>query len=320
MVMVQFVLRHPKEGDEEALGKLDRVFRRLFLYHGDFERENMLLAVGSGMDGASQEILGAGCFLPHETFHCLHHLPERDPGFLYHLDFSLCSRFPRGEEDSAVKQALLQGLIDRAGQIQFQYPGKRIVLSQYHDADDLEGLSFLLKRGFGVYDTIVKFRYDLSKEIPAFPLPEGVELRPYRPDTAELLEAFHQLETAAFDGAAWSINHLRWMMGGEDALCFGAFCGEKLIANVCTWSASGEEGVTENIFASPDWQGRGLTQCVISQALGYLKGRGKRWATLGTHGPNRRAIRLYSRLGYEPDGFRLVIGYELNGRKPHRAG
>lgn len=275
MVMVQFVLRHPKEGDEEALGKLDRVFRRLFLYHGDFERENMLLAIGSGMDGASQEILGAGCFLPHETFHCLHHLPERDPGFLYHLDFSLCSRFPRGEEDSAVKQALLQGLIDRAGQIQFQYPGKRIVLSQYHDADDLEGLSFLLKRGFGVYDTIVKFRYDLSKEIPAFPLPEGVELRPYRPDTAELLEAFHQLETAAFDGAAWSINHLRWMMGGEDALCFGAFCGEKLIANVCTWSASGEEGGHGKYFCLAGLAGKGIDAVRHQPGARLSEGQGK---------------------------------------------
>ena len=310
-----FVLRHPVDGDREKLGALDGgTLRRLFDHHGDLERENMLLAVGcqerdAGTDSASQNILGVGYFLPHETFHCLHEKRERDPGFLYHLDFSLC--FPEGREDSAVKEALLRGLIQQAGQVRDRYPGKRIVLSQYHDADDLEGLSFLLKRGFGVYDTIVRFRRDLTREIPAFPLPEGVELRAYRPDTPELLEAFHKLEIAAFDGAAWSVNHLRWMMGGKDALCFGAFWQNRLIANVCTWSASEEEGVTENIFASPEWQGRGVTRCVVAAALRHLRDTGRRWATLGTHGPNRRAIRLYSRMGYEPDGFRLVIGYEL---------
>ncbi|RCX20716.1 hypothetical protein DFP94_103449 [Fontibacillus phaseoli] len=38
---------------------------------------------------------------------------------------------------------------------------------------------------------------------------------------------------------------------------------------------------------------------------------GKTIATLGTHGTNRKAISLYTQLGYELYGFRLPIGYEI---------
>jgi len=70
-------------------------------------------------------------------------------------------------EDEAVRAVLTDALIRRSREIKAHHPDKRIVMAQYIDTDRLPELGYFLARGFAIYDTIVVFKYDLSREIPS---------------------------------------------------------------------------------------------------------------------------------------------------------
>lgn len=110
-------------------------------------------------------------------------------------------------------------------------------------------MGFCLARGFTIHDTIFVYIFDLSKEIPEYPLPEGVVVKPY---------------------------------------------------------------LLNNSVALPEWQNKGVARNIVCTALDYLKKQGKTIATLGTHGNNKKAINLYTQMGYELHGFRFTVGYEID--------
>ncbi|MNI14810.1 Mycothiol acetyltransferase [compost metagenome] len=66
------------------------------------------------------------------------------------------------------------------------------------------------------------------------------------------------------------------------------------------------------ILCYPLWQKHGIARSIICTALDYLKTQGKTTATLGTHGNNQKAMRLYTQIGYELYGLRLTVGYEID--------
>lgn len=316
--MMTFRIRYPEEQDVEQLGDLDFGLQMYYLYHGDYDAKNMFCAV----DGEDR-LLGVAHLTKHDTFDAAGH--EQEPDFVRYLTFDLilAERPAEGaaEEElkqaaqeaaeDAVKNALVEAVIRRAGEIKAEYPHKRIVLARYVDADDLEELDYYLRRSFIVHDTIAIFKFDLTKDIPSYPLPEGITIKSYAMDGAEVQNRYNRAEIAAFDGVAWSINHLRWMQGTPDIVNFGAFSGEELLGNTSTWRITEERSATENVFVTPDWQKKGIARNLLTTALSHLKEQGKTMATLGTHGTNRKAMRLYTQVGYELFGFRLTLGYDL---------
>ncbi|MDT3427788.1 ribosomal protein S18 acetylase RimI-like enzyme [Paenibacillus forsythiae] len=300
--MKDFVIRNPKDEDVEKFEKLDFVLKMLYLYHGDFDKRNMFCAV-NGED----ELLAVAHLMKHGTFNAAGH--DGDPDFIRYLNYEIT--FAKHVEDEAVKAALTDALIRRSREIKAENPEKRIVMAQYIDTDNLKELSYFLARGFTIHDTIVVFKFDLSRDIPRYPLPEDVRVVPFALNNSEALEKYHQAELASFDGVARSMNHLGWMQGGPEMTNFCAFSGEQLIGNTSTWKVTEERSVTENVFVIPDWQKKGVARNMICTALTHLKQQGKTIATLGTHGTNRKAISLYTQIGYELYGFRLTIGYEI---------
>lgn len=300
--MKNFVIRNPKEEDAEKIEKLDFVLKMLYLYHGDLDKRNMFCAVsGEG------EILAVAHLMPHETLFAARH--DEDKDFIHYLTYQIS--FADNAEEERIKDALTDALIKRSREIKAQNQDKRIVMAQYIDADNLQELSYYLARGFTIYDTIVVFKFDLNRDIPRYPLPEGVRVLPFALDNSEALDKYHQAELASFDDVAWSLNHLRWMQGAPEMTNFCAFSGNELIGNTSTWKISEERSATENVFVTPEWRKKGVARKIICTALEHLKKQGKTIATLGTHGTNRKAIRLYTEIGYELYGFRLTIGYEI---------
>ncbi|OKP88172.1 hypothetical protein A3844_08755 [Paenibacillus helianthi] len=300
--MNDFVIRNPQEEDAAQIESLDFVLNMLFLYHGDLDKQNMFCAV----NGAG-EIVAVAHLMEHDTFHAVRQAD--DSNFVRYLTFDII--FADNREDERVKDALTTALIRRSRDIKAQYPDKRIVMANYFDTDNLKELCYYLARGFTIFDTIVVFKYDLEQEIPRYPLPDGVQVQPFVLDNSEALEKYHQAELASFDGVAWSMNQLSWMQGAQEMVNFCAFHGSELIANTSTWRISEERSATENVFVIPEWQKQGIARNIICTALDYLKTQGKTIATLGTHGNNQKAIRLYTQIGYELYGFRLTVGYEI---------
>lgn len=301
--MNDFVIRNPLEEDAVQIESLDFVLHMLFLYHGDMDKQNMFCAV----NGAG-EIVAMAHLMEHDTFHAVRQAD--DSSFVRYLTFDII--FADNREDECVKDALTAALIGRSRDIKAQYPNKRIVLANYMDSDHPKELSYYLARGFTIFDTIVVFKFDLEQEIPRYPLPDGVQVQPFVLDNSEALEKYHHAELASFDGVAWSMNQLSWMQGAQEIVNFCAFHGSELIANTSTWRISEERSATENVFVIPEWQKHGIARSVICTALDYLKTQGKTIATLGTHGNNQKAIRLYTQIGYQLYGFRLTVGYEID--------
>ncbi|WP_379135272.1 GNAT family N-acetyltransferase [Paenibacillus sp. sgz500958] len=287
----------------EQIAGLDFILKLRYLYHDDFDKKNMFCAVRG-----DNEIVAVAHLMEHDTFHAIR--PDDDLNFIRYLTFEIT--FAADLEDERVKDALTEALLKRAREIKAEYPNKRIVMAEYIDTDDFEELSYLLARGFTIHDTIVVFKFDLSKEIPNYPLPEGVRVLPYALDHSEALEQYHQAELASFDGVAWSMNQLRWMQGAQEMVNYCAFHGSQFIGNTSTWRITEERSATENVFVIPEWQHKGVARSILCTALSELKKQGKTIATLGTHGNNRKAIRLYTQIGYELYGFRLTVGYEID--------
>lgn len=300
--MKSFVIRSPKDEDAESIGKLDFVLQMRYLYHADLDKKNMFCAVNE-----EDEILAIAHLMPHDTFYAVGHDEEKD--FIRYLTYEIT--FAENVEDEEIKDALIDALISRSREIKAQHQDKRIVMAQYVDTDNLKELSYYLARGFTIYDTIVVFKFDLSRDIPNFTLPEGVRVLPFALDNNEALEKYHQAELASFDGVACSMNQLSWMQGAQEMMNFCAFSGDQLIGNTSTWRISEERSATENVFVIPEWRQKGIARNIICTALDHLRKQGKVIATLGTHGTNRKAIRLYTQIGYELYGFRLTIGYEI---------
>lgn len=301
--MIDFEIRKPQVEDAEQIGSLDFVLNMIYLYHGDLDKRNMFCAV-NGEGG----LIAVAHLMEHETFHAAGH--EEDKNFIRYLTYQIL--FANGAEDERIMDALVDALISRSREIKAEYPDKRIVLAQYLDTDNLKDLSYCLARGFTIRDTIVVFKFDLSRDIPQYPLPDGVQVRPFLLDNSAALEQYHQAELSSFDGVAWSMNHLSWMQGSPEMVNFCAFAGDQLIGNTSTWRISDERSATESVFVIPEWQKRGVARSIISTALDHLKQQGKSIATLGTHGNNQKAIRLYTQIGYELYGFRLTMGYEID--------
>ncbi|WP_040949817.1 GNAT family N-acetyltransferase [Gorillibacterium massiliense] len=302
MNLTDFVIRNPQDEDVENIAKLDFVLKLLILYHGDYDKKNMFCAVNG-----ENEIVAVAHLMRHDTFDAVGHDDEKD--FVRFLTFEMA--FGENGEDEAIKVALTDALIKRAREIKAQHPEKRIVMAQYMDADDLTGLSYYLTRGFTIFENIVVYKFDLNRDIPCYPLPEGVEIKPFVLDNDAALKQFNQAELASFDGVAWSLNHLRWMQGSPEMINFCAFSGNEMIGNTSTWRITEERSATENVFVTPEWRKQGIARNIICAALEHLKQQGKTIATLGTRGTNRKAIRLYTQIGYELYGFRFTVGMEI---------
>lgn len=301
--MNDFMIRNPKDEDAEQIERLNFVLNMLYLYHGDLEKSNIFCAVNR-----EEEIVAVAYLMEHSTFHAAGH--DEDPNFIRYLTYEIM--FAENAEDEHIKDALTETLITRSKEIKALNQDKRIVMAQYMDTGNLKELSYCLAHGFTIFDTIVVYKFDLSQEIPQYPLPEGVLVKPFLLDNGEALEQYREAELASFDGVAWSKNHLRWMQGSPEIVNFCAFNGDQLIGNTSTMRITAERSATESVFVIPEWQKKGVARNIICTALEYLKQQGKTIATLGTHGSNRKAIRLYTQIGYELYGFRLTVGYEIH--------
>lgn len=260
-----WIIRNVNDGDEEKVAGFGFALHMYYLYHGDFEQKNMFLAA------KDNEALAIAHLTYHDTFHAAGH--DDDPWFIRYLTGEIS--FAGGDEDEAVKDALMNTLLARSREIKAQHPEKRIVLNQYVDPDNLAEQSYFLKRGFTVYETIVVLKYDLTRPVPVYPLPEDVQIRLFLLNNDEAREKYHSAEQASFDGVAWSLNHLAWMQGTPELVNFCAFSGEQFLGNTSTWKITDGHSVTENVFVIPQWRSRGLPGICSAPHLRICRSRAK---------------------------------------------
>lgn len=218
--------------------------------------------------------------------------------------------------------AMLHWNQERLRQIASSHPQKGIFLFESFSKDTEFGTEALLR-----VDGYVPVRHFFQmvrphlEDIPDLPLPNGLEIRPVKPDEYRKVwqasvEAFR--DHWGFDANAESFESWFDHRNQQPALWQVAWAGDEVAGMVLPFIDDEENriyhrkrGWTENICVRRPWRGKGLAKALIARSLQLLKDLGMKEACLGVDSQNiSGALRLYEMMGYR------TIRHSTNWRKP----
>jgi len=182
-------------------------------------------------------------------------------------------------------------------------------------ANELEAGRIALLEGNG-YE-IVRYGYEMERpnldDIPALPLPEGIELRPAREEDMRLhwqteIEVFRD-HWGAIDDSEASFEQMKADPRRDLSLWVVAWEGDELVGQVLnriSREANAELGMRQGWVSSVGvrraWRRRGIARALVAESLRVLRDAGMTSAGLGVDAEN-----AHGALGvYEASGFRVV--------------
>lgn len=133
----------------------------------------------------------------------------------------------------------------------------------------------------------------------------GYSLRTYRPGDEEAWVAI--LQTGDF--GTWDRARLDGMLGGnrgmmpQDGIFFATY-EDRPVGTACTFVQPGEQGDVAEVgwvAVHPAHRGHGLGEQVCRAVLGFIRKLGHDYAYLKTEDFRVPAIKMYLRLGFEPE-------------------
>ena len=161
----------------------------------------------------------------------------------------------------------------------------------------------------------VRYFFDMERrsldDVPDVPLPDGLEIRPIRPDLYRRVwladvEAF-QDHWGGFDASDASLQ--AWIDSPEfdPSLWVVAFDGDEIAGGVINGIYPEENqalgvnrGWLDSVFTRRPWRRRGLARALIARSLVLLRERGMTSAVLGVDAENPSgALGLYESVGFE---------------------
>lgn len=161
------------------------------------------------------------------------------------------------------------------------------------------------------------FRYGLAMvrpnldNIPDLPFPEGIEVRPVKPEYyRDIIDAWNEAcrdmrgqipisdedfkafqESQIFDPSLWQIAWYRDQVVGTTMSFINRQANEE---------TGRKRGYVEAISVRRPWRGKGIASALIARSLKLLKSRGMTEAALGVDAENPSgAVQLYERMGFE---------------------
>ncbi|RIW34643.1 GNAT family N-acetyltransferase [Bacillus salacetis] len=300
-----YIIRNYRDPDADQISNIDFITMLAYRYNGDYEPRNIFCAVDS--EGT---ILGVGHIVPDPAWLAIEAGGKSDD-FVYKLKLDIFLN-----EEISVPESLPHDLYDhllsRAKDLRARHRGKCVRISHTIPAVDKKEMDFYISKGFDTHRTHLVMKRDLTKEIPDFPLPEGLIVKRWGMETQAEEEQYLAAEAKGdLFGVSWSLNYLRWTKNGEEWNTFTVFNGNDVAGSVMTWGLGEGRSATENIFVLPEWRRKGIAKAVITEALKFLKAKGKTEATLGVFGDNGKAISLYESLGYRMLAVMLEFGLDI---------
>jgi ribosomal protein S18 acetylase RimI-like enzyme len=185
---------------------------------------------------------------------------------------------------------------------------------QVSTQDTEQGMAeLLLSEGYAVVRRWYRMTRPLDGEIPAVPLPDGLEVRPVTPDQYRQIweadvEAFRDAWGFAEPPAAAYEEWLEDPVAMMSELWQIAWDGDQVAGQVRSFINPKENaeqgrlrGYTECISVRRPWRRRGLARALILNSLRILQEQGMTEAALGVDTENvSGALRLYERCGFRP--------------------
>ena len=210
-----------------------------------------------------------------------------------------------------IGRALLKWSEERAREAAAANPGSRPhALASWPDEQQVGTIALLESEGYGILRYGFMMLRRLAEPIPDAPLPEGLEIRPVRPEDHRRIwdadvDAFRDhwkspVRTDA-DFSGWfaepELDTTLWRV---------AWDGDEVAGSVMSFVFTEENerlgvqrGWLEHVSVRREWRRRGLASALIAESLRGLRDRGLDEAALGVDAENTTgALRLYERLGF----------------------
>jgi GNAT superfamily N-acetyltransferase len=215
--------------------------------------------------------------------------------------------------DLGIRHAMVRHNERRLRGIAAEHPedGPRLLEAWANDTET-HWESILIDMGFeAVRWGFEMVRPDLE-DIPDHPLPEGLEVRPVKPEHyALILQALNEAFQDHWGAVEWREEWLEeWMDSPtfRPELWQVAWAGSEVAGTVLNFIDEEENneynrqrGYTEYICTRRPWRRRGLAKALIARSLKVLRGEGMTEAALGVDTQNLHgALRLYESMGFRP--------------------
>lgn len=297
---------------DEQIKAIDMVLYYTIMYHSDVFTDTVLLAVREEDDC----LTGVGYLKAGATF--LKVKTEELPYYFIHGEMFV----PEDADAEALvisMDMLIDALKKEFEDIQAEYPGKRLILRTWSNADNKDYLEFLMVHGFRqmrVTPIMVKNLVDEDFDNVAPQITVGdeiLEIKEMDPNDPAFLREYMVTNREAFE-VEDSAAELLFMLDGGDSHLYAVMKGDKVIAAVSSWQIDDRRATTENIFCKEEYRHKGVTTALIKYVLGILKERDYEEASLTVFGDNQPAMQLYLKLGYELNGTLIECHYEREYR------
>lgn len=171
--------------------------------------------------------------------------------------------------------------------------------------------AWLEARGYVAGEWGATLRRPHLDDVPDLPLPEGVEVRPVRPEQVRhIWEVHHEAFRGEWDfhePTAQDIDEMLEDPHQDVSLWQVAWAGDTVVGQVKPFVNHEENeargylrGYTEYISTHRDWRRRGIARALLARSLIALRERGMTEAVLGvdTNNPGG-AFHVYTSLGFE---------------------
>jgi len=178
-----------------------------------------------------------------------------------------------------------------------------------------EDTALLHDAGYHRAFSMTEMEHATLDAVPKPPLPEGLMLRPLKP---EHLFAVGRSVTEAYAASTFSTEpsedtdrkKAEWLGGFDPSLCFVAWDGEQVAGQVLCRLDKGRGEMAEVSVREP-WRRRGLAKALLARGLQAFHERGVKRVRLHTVAENQYgSVRLYQSVGFR------VIKDHTRYRKP----
>lgn len=285
---MNITIRNYEENDLEFIQQVNFLLWLEIQYHSDYIKENIFIAAD---DDENKKMVGVASVSFHDSWYAM------DKDIMHKLKYDIAVD-EENEYWKIAKSLLMDKLIEKLKIYKAEHSEKKICICGWCDSDEIGEMQFLLEKGFEMNSVTPVLKYDLTKEIKHYEIPQNIAIEQYSL-SGNTIDKLLEATAIANDGVSDSKGQLWFRSGGKGFKIFTAIDNGKVVSSVTLWDIGKGRSATENIFTIPDYRRKNIAREIIATGLESLKGEGQKIATLSMYGKNLSAMKLYLSIGYE---------------------
>jgi len=252
--------------------------------HGN-KKENIFLA----LDGKNQYIAHSYIWA-YENHHSCYEKPR---------DIFICLDIPQANEyqPDATRELLFKSALERAYTLKNElWKGQNTRIYGGGTVEQKDILAFLIKQGFVNDDAVFIMKAKVDDEYFET-INNNYEIKKCKFTSVMEIEAFIERHNNIFP-IMIDKNKLEFFKEHNNLVLFSVFYEGRIVGE-CMAFEKDKSGYIEIFYVLPEFRGTGIADTLIKQVFSYLFECGYREAGLNVWERNKRAIRFYSKNGFD---------------------